>query len=116
MYCPKCRVEYREDFTKCSDCNVKLVSELPPEQVTEYEDLVTVFDGDSGSSSVARATLEGAGIKSWIKDEDVHGLFPSLGPTEILVCSEDEKRALRVLEGPKHHARVPHGSGRPIPR
>ncbi len=27
-YCPTCRVEYREGFTRCSDCNAELVGEL----------------------------------------------------------------------------------------
>jgi len=28
MYCPKCKCEYREGFTICSDCQVKLVEQL----------------------------------------------------------------------------------------
>jgi len=27
-YCPKCRSEYRQGFTKCADCDVELVDEL----------------------------------------------------------------------------------------
>ena len=27
-WCPKCKAEYREGFTICSDCNVELVTEL----------------------------------------------------------------------------------------
>jgi hypothetical protein len=30
MLCPKCRAEYRPGFTRCSDCDVELVEELPP--------------------------------------------------------------------------------------
>lgn len=29
MYCPQCRAEYREGFTRCSDCQVELVEVLP---------------------------------------------------------------------------------------
>lgn len=29
MFCPQCRVEYRPGFTRCSDCDVDLVHELP---------------------------------------------------------------------------------------
>ena len=29
MFCPVCRLEYRQGFTKCSDCNVELVDNLP---------------------------------------------------------------------------------------
>jgi hypothetical protein len=29
MFCPECRVEYRPGFTRCSDCDVDLVHEIP---------------------------------------------------------------------------------------
>ena len=28
MFCPECRAEYRPGFTRCSDCDIDLVSEL----------------------------------------------------------------------------------------
>ena|ERR1700730_2516254 len=31
MFCPKCQVEYRTGFIRCSDCEVDLVEELPKE-------------------------------------------------------------------------------------
>lgn len=40
MFCPQCRAEYREGFTRCADCDVTLVRDLPqdalmaPEPVT----------------------------------------------------------------------------------
>jgi hypothetical protein len=34
-YCPKCRVEYREGFSVCADCDEKLVAILPPEESDE---------------------------------------------------------------------------------
>ena len=30
MFCPKCRAEYRDGFTRCSDCAVALVADPPP--------------------------------------------------------------------------------------
>lgn len=46
-YCPKCHAEYREGFTKCADCNVDLVDELPKaekhkEDKIQFEKLVHV--------------------------------------------------------------------------
>src|SRR5260370_38410207 len=29
MFCPECRAEYRPGFTRCSDCAVDLVHEIP---------------------------------------------------------------------------------------
>ena len=31
MYCPKCRTQYIENITECSDCKIPLVDELPEE-------------------------------------------------------------------------------------
>jgi hypothetical protein len=30
MYCPQCKAEYRQGFTRCADCDVDLVHEPPP--------------------------------------------------------------------------------------
>ena len=43
MFCPKCKAEYREGFTYCSDCGVTLVERLEDalafnEPVTENRD------------------------------------------------------------------------------
>ena len=35
MYCPKCRTQYIENITECSDCKVPLVDELPEETPLE---------------------------------------------------------------------------------
>ena len=37
MFCPNCRAEYREGFTRCSDCNVELVNVLPPPSANASE-------------------------------------------------------------------------------
>lgn len=31
MFCPKCRCEYRDGFTTCTDCKEELVDQLPEE-------------------------------------------------------------------------------------
>ena len=38
LYCPKCGSEYNDDVTICTDCDVDLVSEVPPEVPEEYLD------------------------------------------------------------------------------
>lgn len=32
MYCPVCKTEYRAGFTKCADCHVTLMTELPKQR------------------------------------------------------------------------------------
>jgi hypothetical protein len=29
MFCPQCKAEYRDGFSRCSDCDIELVTELP---------------------------------------------------------------------------------------
>ena len=61
MFCPECRVEYRPGFRRCSDCDVDLVYELPPEapipkelsgeawagrEIQDGEELRMIWEGD----------------------------------------------------------------------
>jgi putative signal transducing protein len=58
MYCPNCRSEYRPGFTRCNDCDVGLVAELPPEQEPEFVDLVEVLStADVGQISLIKSIL-----------------------------------------------------------
>jgi hypothetical protein len=36
MFCPQCKAEYRQGFTRCADCDVDLVWELPKEGLVAY--------------------------------------------------------------------------------
>jgi len=36
-YCPKCRMEYRDGFTKCNDCDIDLVEVLNDKEQTQEE-------------------------------------------------------------------------------
>jgi hypothetical protein len=44
MFCPKCKVEYRPGFTRCSDCEVDLVDLLPAEDLSSGEALMTLWE------------------------------------------------------------------------
>ena len=46
-FCPKCRTQYREGFTLCSDCKIPLVDEL----TDDYE-----IEGLEGLNNPAAAT------------------------------------------------------------
>jgi hypothetical protein len=43
MFCPVCKAEYRQGFTRCADCDVELVWELPSEAIVYH---VPVAPGD----------------------------------------------------------------------
>jgi hypothetical protein len=59
MYCPNCRSEYRAGFTRCNDCDVALVAEVPPEEEPEFVDLVEVLStADAGQISLIKSILD----------------------------------------------------------
>src|SRR5437867_2213177 len=60
MYCPKCRVEYRPGFTRCSDCDVDLVYE-PPESVRGR--------GSSGETGARAENLDDPFCSFWRGDD-----------------------------------------------
>jgi hypothetical protein len=44
VFCPQCKAEYRQGFTRCADCDVELVPELTPEALAKAE---KVTSGDT---------------------------------------------------------------------
>src|SRR5215467_8736989 len=57
MFCPVCRVEYRSGFTRCTDCDVDLVEELPPEPVRTKIEKAIVGKGQVKSRAKSVATF-----------------------------------------------------------
>lgn len=104
MYCPECRSEYREGFTTCVDCEVALVSELPPEDHAG-ESLVTVFaEGDPGLLALAYSLLHDAGIPYFQQGESLQDLFGRIGgfstvagPVQIQVPESRAQEAQELL-------------------
>ena len=105
MFCPQCKAEYRAGFTKCSDCDVDLVKELPvdppPISEREHPQLVVVRTYPSHvEADLARTALEAAGIESMFGSDDQGGQSPGLAFTRgiaLLVRSEDVKDAGEIL-------------------
>jgi hypothetical protein len=75
MHCPQCRAEYRDGFSECSDCHVPLAPGLPPapQTVEHTVELVTVLEtSDPFLISLAKATLEDAGIEYVLEGDDAN--------------------------------------------
>jgi hypothetical protein len=74
LYCPECRVEYREGFTECSDCRVPLLPGTPPPGPEspfdpELELAVVLETCDAFALALAKGTLEEAGIPFLVLNE-----------------------------------------------
>jgi hypothetical protein len=103
MFCPKCKAEYREGFTRCTECNAALVASLPTDQsVADKQDLAVAWRGtDPSAFSAALAELQGAGIPSYqISDHDqlTFELAIPRPQYKILVRKEDLQVARDLVE------------------
>ncbi len=96
MFCPQCRSEFEQGYTRCQECDTDLVEALPLDE-EEYTELVTVFEGDGEAAAVVRGKLESTGIQAWIQGDAAHGVFPSLSPGVVQVRAEDEAAARQAL-------------------
>lgn len=76
-WCPKCGSEYRDGFTECASCGVKLVDKLTDEQkkqaeMEESRDMV-LPEGMSRPVAVftAKNRLEAESIEDMLRDNDI---------------------------------------------
>jgi len=114
MYCPRCKVEYRQGFTRCSDCDVELVHSLPPtdeavSKAISSGPLVPLWEGeDLALHTTLLEELESAGIRYFDQAMGVlpgvrrWDLFPMQPMTrfgyQVAVLSSDLPSAERILE------------------
>jgi hypothetical protein len=127
LYCPICHAEYVAGFTRCSDCDVPLVEELPsrPKRAPRPKphdsarpdlpprddlELVTVLaSGDPGLMAVAKSLLRSADIPFLVQGEGLQDLFGVgrigsgfnvvTGPARLQVGADDADDAREVLAG-----------------
>jgi len=63
MFCPECKAEYRPGFTRCSDCDVDLVEELPEREAFSEGALALLWECAEQSECV--------GVCSDLKNADI---------------------------------------------
>lgn len=111
MFCPECKAEYRQGFTRCSDCDVDLVTHLPtkvPTNAVREEDrdnLTLLWTGTSREAQSALCSgLEEANIKYDHQEKDV-GIIPGLAQPvyAVFVKQRDLDGAQFVLERVAQH-------------
>ena len=113
MFCPNCRSEYREGFTRCEASDVALVATLAPLPAAgdpSERSLVTVFEtGDPGLLAMAHSILDEAEIPYLTQGEGIQDLFGAgrlgtgfsilAGPVHLRVERELETEVRALLAG-----------------
>lgn len=108
MYCPQCRLEYRDGFTECSDCHVSLLPGTAPEEPAAHFDptldLVIVLESnDRLQLAMAKGLLEEAGIPFFVLGQittlinEVDGFLRKW--VRVQVPRDREAEARELLEG-----------------
>ena len=71
MFCPECRGEFREGFTRCLSCDADLVDSLEPLPEPDASELVPlVTTADVPYLLVLKSVLESAGIDFSVSGEE----------------------------------------------
>jgi hypothetical protein len=103
-FCPKCRTEYTEGVTRCSDCGSELVAALPPPASVEARDTDFELVELSSFATVSEAEmvqelLESNDIRTVLRGEaDPIGVTSGADPTTLLVSEGDFARARELFE------------------
>ena len=115
MYCPECRVEYREGFTECADCHIPLLAGSPPIEPDPFDpalDLVVVLETDDAVQlALAKGLIEDAGIPFYILGQ-IATLIQDVDPllhkvVQLQVPRDREQEARELLEPLLHPETVP---------
>ena len=101
MFCPNCKTEYREGFSRCSDCGADLVRELPTRVMPNSDDSAELIWMGSNPQAIAavKKLLAGAAIQFSEGNPESHMLFAKALPsTMIYVLSGDFLRARMLID------------------
>lgn len=112
-FCPKCRAEYREGFTRCATCGVDLVDSLEdvPEPITEDnaveylrgKELAVLVRGDLDSCREVCNALLQEQVPAIIAPYDENVPSARLAMLlDVLVAEEDVERAVTLLQADWH--------------
>jgi hypothetical protein len=117
MFCPECSAEYRAGYTRCSDCDVPLVSALPPEEreMDHGAETVAVF--------VTREIFEAETVKELLEANDIEVFvsgdsspLPGVSSeVRLIVSAEQADEANRIIEEAQTEAEVERRNVVPFP-
>ncbi len=98
MFCPECKSEYRQDFTRCTDCDVDLVHELPSEEAefVDYKQFLATHN--AADIAVIKSILDGEEVDYFFKGELFNQLEPPVQPAILMVREDQVETANDLLK------------------
>jgi hypothetical protein len=109
MFCPKCKSEFIEGITICSDCHIPLMETLPKEKDPIHpSDLVCLKTFMyRHEAEIEKGLLEANGIDSLILGDDAGGLRPEIGMgfgINLMVRQDELKTAQEILDNSENNS------------
>ncbi len=101
-FCPNCQIEYRDGFTRCTDCDIDLVPALPrespPEGDTEPLELAELATFPNASEAeMIQELLEDNGISTVLRgDVDPLGVVAGATIITLLVKQDNLPEAQKL--------------------
>lgn len=77
MFCPVCKSEYVEDYTRCESCNTDLVAELPGGEKGMEEMVEVLRTNNQPLLSIFEAALTANNIPHYIRGGEAASLMPT---------------------------------------
>jgi hypothetical protein len=115
VFCPECTIEYRDGFTRCSDCDVELVATLTEPEGEPDVELVKVYEtANPAIVPFFESLLKQAGIEYLMNGAASRELFGwgrfgsrgsyAAGPVQFFVrqdAADDARAIVASLEEPE---------------
>lgn len=101
MFCPKCKMEYKEGFYKCADCGADLIDQLPCEAPDHFGDdeFVEVFSTyHQDDISFLKSILDGEDIPYFFQGENAIMLIAAGAYARLLVKASEALRVREILQ------------------
>jgi len=97
MFCPECKSEYRQGFTRCTDCDMDLVHELPSEEAEFVEYVQVLATHNAADISFIKSILDSEEVEYFLKGELFNQLEPPVQPATLMVRKDQVETANDLL-------------------
>jgi hypothetical protein len=103
MFCPQCQIEYREGFSICTDCNIKLEADIPSKlnDTIEKSQPIKFIEVRSGlrqdEISIIRSVFDANEINYQIEGEHFGTFIRASNFMRLLVDTQDYEKATELL-------------------